>query len=267
MLLVFAIGRRLAGVWPAATVAGLWAVHPLLTEAVTNIVGRADLLSGAGVLGGFYAYLMSAGSSRRSGWLALSVAAATLAIFSKESGVAFLAIVIAHDLLLRRPAVPMRRLLPVWLLLACPLALFLFLRTTIPTHGVSEFVFVDNPISARASGAGLLTALSVGGRYLWLVVWPRALSPDYSFAQIPIFTGRPEEWAALATLGVAVILALFVARSDRLVRFLAAATAIAFLPVSNLLFSTGTIMAERLMYRPRDRRDRLCRRDCESRVG
>jgi hypothetical protein len=115
---------------------------------------------------------------------------------------------------------------------------------------VSESVFVDNPISGATVWAGLLTALSVGGRYLWLVAWPRALSPDYSFAQIPIFTGRPEEWAALATLGVAVILALFVARSDRLVRFLAAATAIAFLPVSNLLFSTGTIMAERLMYLP-----------------
>jgi hypothetical protein len=31
----------------------LWAVHSLSTEAVTNIVGRADLLAAFGVLAGF----------------------------------------------------------------------------------------------------------------------------------------------------------------------------------------------------------------------
>ena len=41
------IGRRF---WPAAFAAALWAVHPLGTEAVTNIVGRADLLAAFGVL-------------------------------------------------------------------------------------------------------------------------------------------------------------------------------------------------------------------------
>src|SRR5262249_50018907 len=38
--------------WVCASIAAVWAVHPLSTEAVTNIVGRADLLAATGVLAG-----------------------------------------------------------------------------------------------------------------------------------------------------------------------------------------------------------------------
>ena len=52
--------------------AALWAVHPLLTESVTNVVGRADLLAAFGVDGGTTVF-----RARRSGkWLsALAMAA------------------------------------------------------------------------------------------------------------------------------------------------------------------------------------------------
>src|SRR6516225_7134788 len=39
VLLVYALGLRLAGWRAAAWTAALWAVHPVLTESVTNIVG------------------------------------------------------------------------------------------------------------------------------------------------------------------------------------------------------------------------------------
>lgn len=251
VLLAFAIGRRLAGAtWPAAFVAALWAVHPVLTEAVTNIVGRADLLAAVGVLAGFYAYLRGTEVQRAVGWLGLSILAAGLAVFSKESGVAFLGVVMAYDLLLRRPAVPVSWLLPVWLAMATPVVVFGLLRTTIPTHAASELVFVDNPIAGASVVTGRLTALGVAGRYFWLLAWPSGLSPDYSYAQIPLFAGRQDEWLALATVAVVAGLAAFLGRSNRLGLFLAVATAVAFLPASNLLFPTGTIMAERLMYLP-----------------
>src|SRR5581483_11965757 len=51
VLLVFFLARRLlSSSSPAFFIAALWAVHPVLTEAVTNIVGRADLLAAMGVL-------------------------------------------------------------------------------------------------------------------------------------------------------------------------------------------------------------------------
>src|SRR5580692_11559545 len=46
VLLVYALANRLLRkFWPVVFLTGLWAVHPLLTESVTNIVGRADLLA------------------------------------------------------------------------------------------------------------------------------------------------------------------------------------------------------------------------------
>src|SRR5262249_32656812 len=45
--LVFALGKRFfERFWPAVFLAGLWSVHPVLTESVTNIAGRPDLLAG-----------------------------------------------------------------------------------------------------------------------------------------------------------------------------------------------------------------------------
>jgi protein O-mannosyl-transferase len=40
----------------AWALAAIWGLHPLLTESVTNIVGRADLLAGFGVLAGLLCY-------------------------------------------------------------------------------------------------------------------------------------------------------------------------------------------------------------------
>src|SRR5271165_1278950 len=46
VVLAFAVARRLVrSVLPAIFIAGIWGVHPLLTDAVTNIAGRADLLA------------------------------------------------------------------------------------------------------------------------------------------------------------------------------------------------------------------------------
>src|ERR1035438_1178325 len=57
ILLVYALATRLIRrFWPVVFLAGLWAVHPLLTESVTNLVGRADLLAAMAVLGGLWIY-------------------------------------------------------------------------------------------------------------------------------------------------------------------------------------------------------------------
>src|SRR5262249_11839602 len=87
ILLAFAVALRLVRkFWPSVFIAGLWAVHPVLTESVANIVGRADLLAGMTGLGGFLIYLKSSESSswRRGAWLAGLLAISTVGVFSKE---------------------------------------------------------------------------------------------------------------------------------------------------------------------------------------
>ena len=52
--LVYLLGLLVIGApAPAFALAAAWGLHPLLTESVTNIVGRADLLAAFGVLAGF----------------------------------------------------------------------------------------------------------------------------------------------------------------------------------------------------------------------
>ena len=58
VFLVYALARRLLReFWPSFFAAALWAVHPVLTESVTNMIGRSDLLSAMAVLSGFLMYL------------------------------------------------------------------------------------------------------------------------------------------------------------------------------------------------------------------
>ena len=93
VLLVLLLARKLLGSeWPPVFIAALWAVHPVLTESVTNIVGRADLLAGGATLGGFLIYLKSAEKEgrRRWAWLGGLMLATCAGVFSKESAVTVL---------------------------------------------------------------------------------------------------------------------------------------------------------------------------------
>ncbi len=251
VMLLFAVALRLGRrLWAAFFVAAIWAVHPLSTEAVTNIIGRADLLAATGVLGAFLAYLRADGAEGRSRflWLLASAAATTIGIFSKESAVAILGVVVLYDFALRRETSPLPRLLWGWLAIVVPLMFLWYQRAIVLGEAAAEFPVVDNPILGATFTTGRLTALAVIPRYLWLIVWPRNLSADYSYAQIPLASGHIDDWLAwiVVAMAVAVTLALF-ARS-RLMFFAAASAFVCFVPASNLLILIGTIMAERLVY-------------------
>jgi hypothetical protein len=247
--LVLRIGRRF---WPAVFSAALWAVHPLGTEAVSNIVGRADLLAAGGVLGALYAYVRASASTgrERACWIAGVAAASTIAAFSKESGVTVVGVIVLYDVLWPNRRTIASRLLS-WSAAAVPVALYLVQRNVVLSAVASLPVpFVDNPIAGASFWSARLTALTVAARYLGLLAWPARLSADYSFPQIPIASGSAGDWIAYATMAGLLLLAVWLFRVQRAGFFCIAAAAVTFLPVSNLLFSTGTIMAERLAYLP-----------------
>jgi protein O-mannosyl-transferase len=98
VLLAYSLAHRLIHrFWPAVFVAGLWAVHPVLTESVTNIVGRPDLLAAGSILSGLLMSLKAAESNgaQRLAWLAGLMAVSAVGIFSKESAVAIVGIIAA----------------------------------------------------------------------------------------------------------------------------------------------------------------------------
>lgn len=244
------IGRRF---WPAVVLAAVWAVHPLATEAVTNIVGRADLLAGLGVLGGVLAWLLAAESTgrARTRWLATACVAVTVGVFSKESAVAVVGVVVLYDLMLRTPRPPLRALVPGWMVMAAPVLLLLLQRALVlGVRPMGGTLAVDNPIAGAGFWSGTLTALAVLPRYVWLTAFPLTLSADYSYGQIPLVSGALVDWIAWAALVALVAAAVVAGRRRPTVGFAAGAAFLLVLPASNLLVTTGTIMAERLAYLP-----------------
>lgn len=237
VLMVWLLVRRLKPEPPllAPTAAAIWAVHPVLTESVTNLAGRPDLLAGACVLAGFRFYL-----EKR--WVALG-AVTLVGALSKESAVALLGIVVLYEICFGS----WRNLLWPVVAMLVPIQVMLYLRgAALFSSPPVEFPFWDNPIVGADFVTGRLTALDVFGRYCGLLVWPARLSSDYSWAQI-----RP----SASVLGVVMLLAIPAAlyaawRWHRMAFFLLASALMVLLPSSNLLFPIGTIMAERFLYLP-----------------
>jgi hypothetical protein len=253
VLLLFAIAERLTrNLWTSLAIASLWAAHPIVTESVTNVVGRADLLSGLGVLGALWCHMRageSTGTSRT--WWRLGVmAASAVAMFSKEIGVVLIALLPLYDLLVTRRGLLQRDSIVGWMMPVVPLVLFVLARQSALAPVIVPIPFVDNPLVRADFWSARLTALAVIGRYVTRIVWPIGLSADYSFAQIPLATGTTSDWLAWSEVGALVLLCVYLVRANGTTAFTLLSGFLLLLPASNLIFMTGTIMAERLVYLP-----------------
>lgn len=257
--LVYALGVTVFGeTAPAWALAAIWGLHPLLTESVTNIVGRADLLAAFGVLAGLLCYGRSASAAgrRRLAWLAGMAAAQAIGLFSKESAVVLPGIVLVYGLTWF-DRTTWRRLTPAYAALALPFAAFFYLRAQAHLHMVVPFT--DNPLADAGFWTARLTAFKVVGKFLWLFLWPAQLSADYSYNAVPLF-GWAWTWEdAKALIGLAVclgaalaavILAVRGRRAEKPLLFFLVFFFVAISPTSNLLVFIGSIMAERFLYLP-----------------
>jgi tetratricopeptide (TPR) repeat protein len=258
--LVFALGMLLfrERLW-AAAMAAVWAVHPLLTESVTNIVGRADLLAGFGILGGLLCYILStrADGTVRIAWLAGATVATTIGMFSKESAIVVLAAMLVWDVAFPESTRSWPRRLPGYAAVGLGCAIYLYVRHSVLGSAAPViFPFPDNPLMGADFLTARLTAIKVLGKYLWLLVWPASLSCEYSYNQIPLFGwnfGSLEDWKALIGLAWCVGLAAFgiwCYRRNRIVFFCVGLFFAALAPTSNIFMLAGTIMAERFLYIP-----------------
>jgi tetratricopeptide (TPR) repeat protein len=266
--LVYALGVLIFGeTAPALALAAIWGLHPLLTESVTNIVGRADLLAAFGVLAGLLCHVRgaSAAGRRRVAWLAGLGAAQAVGLFSKENGVVLPGIMLAYDLtwdstrdLIWNQRARWRRRAPAYAIVALPLAAFFWLHSGLHTHMLIDFT--DNPLVRAGFWTARLTAVKVVGTYLWLFLWPARLSADYSYNAVPLFGWRVLNWEdekALIALAVclgAVLLTVLLAvrwRSQgKPLLFFLIFFFVALSPTSNLIVLIGSVMAERFLYLP-----------------
>jgi tetratricopeptide (TPR) repeat protein len=242
---------------PIALLAGaLWGLHPLHTEVVTNIVGRADLLVTLGVLAAVLCHRKALASTgrRRVLWIAGVFFAVTLGAFAKENGVIAIAAIAIYDLAIgTRFAV--RTHIASYLAAAIPCAAYLYARAQVLAGAphLSDY-FCDNPLLGADFWTARATAFTVIAKYFGLLLWPARLSYDYSYNEIPLFgsPGAANATAVAAMIGCAAsaVWGLLSWRRRPALFFGFAFFAAAFAPVSNLPIVIGSIMGERFLYTP-----------------
>jgi hypothetical protein len=251
--LVFTLGKAIfERVTFAFVLSALWGLHPVHTEAVTNIVGRADLLVALGTLAGLLCYRQALASTgaRKAAWLGGLLVSATVGVFAKESGVAILGVILIYDLSIGRGE-HWRGRVPGYLAAALPCAVYLIARARVlqdaPYLATS---YCDNPLLSADFWTARLTALKVIGEYLLLLVWPAHLSYDYSYNQIPLVKTLAAMAPVLAGSILAIVLAIWSWRRHPIVCFGILWFAVTFGPTSNLIVLIGSIMGERFLYLP-----------------
>jgi len=250
-LLGLAIFKRIP---PALLMSALWAVHPVLTESVTNIVGRSAELAAFGVLAGLLCHRKALDSegAHKAAWLVAIGLAAAVGVFSKESGVVLLGVFAIYDFSFGREA-SWRSRLPSYAAAVIPCLVYLYLRARVLANApqlVTPYYLDAGFWTAR------MTAIKVIGRYFALLLWPARLSWDYSYNEVPLFGWNPgsgEDWKAAAALfgcAAAAVVAVRCWRLRRPVFFAAAFFFVTLSPTSNLVLLVGGVMAERFLYLP-----------------
>ena len=134
--------------WLALAIALLWAVHPLLTESVTYVIQRTELLMGMFFLATLYCFIRGATTESRgarAAWYVAAVIACALGMGSKEVMVTAPLVVLIYDRLFLAGGYvrALRSRWPIYVGLACTLAIIpaLLLTSVAVFFALEQFEF------------------------------------------------------------------------------------------------------------------------------
>ena len=262
-LVVLLLGKLLPV--SAALLGGLvFAVHPVHAEAVANVVGMAELLSGTLYLGACLAAVRCGG--RMGGGRVLLVAGLFLAaVLAKESavtlpGAIFLVDAAQRNLHLRHLRAYLVERWPLYAVLGVTTGLVLAGRAAVLGSVADPYPPMGAEVLAGGEVSRIWTVLGTWPEIFRLLFFPVQLSADYTPAVIPVAFGWTARSACGLLLGLgALVIAGWSWRGgpilpDRLspatVGFGVLWFVVTLLPASNLLFLTGVLLAERTLYLP-----------------
>jgi hypothetical protein len=239
----------------ALLASALFVAHPLHTEAVANIIGRAELLS---AFWGILCCLCLKGSYETKGaksalFALLSAAFLLLASLSKESALTFL-ILAPLFVWSSTESIHVRRLAscawPLCIAAATAIALRFYALGGKLFVQADTMEWVENPLLGLSFTERLIPALKVLGNYILLAVAPIKQSIDYSATREQLLAGT---YSLQGALLLGLLLVFFsLALKLRVHSFAKGALwfAVAFSLTANIVTPIGTIMGERLMFTP-----------------
>jgi hypothetical protein len=223
----------------------LFAVHPVHVEAMANVVGRAELMAGAGYAA---ALLCAIRAERRPAYLIGVVLGAALAITSKEIAVTLPAAVYLVYVARGARGADLRAAWRPALATILVIAAYFLVQSLV---GIRTFYAGGLAVGLEHLGLVERTWAMVRLSLEWwrLFLFPAHLSADYSPGELTVSLGL----TAGHVLGALVVVALAVVawRTRRTVPGIAIGLAwvvITISPVSNILFPTEFLIAERTLY-------------------
>ena len=237
-------GSDEAGDWAAFVAAGLFAVHPLMTEAVGYVSGRAEVLAASLFLAatlGFRRALVADPGRSLSWTLFASLGLFLIGLGAKETMVMLPVVLVAFDLL--RPRRPGAR--PRWSVHVPLLLIVLVLAAA----RVALYVGVEQSLEAGFNPRHVLLILHVVQRYLFLLALPLSQS---IVPEVILFDSLADArlLLAAAVVGGVMALAIRVRAHHPLVTFGVAWWFLLLIPSSALLLlaERGQPMAEHRIY-------------------
>ncbi|XP_067669523.1 protein O-mannosyl-transferase TMTC4-like isoform X2 [Haliotis asinina] len=231
----------------------LFAVHPIHTESVAGVVGRADLLCALAFITSFLLYARACldttclVSYRPESFSLVSILASmclcVVSTFCKEQGITVIKKWVAG--LIKRH-----------LILLLTGVLLLLIRLWIMRSSTPNFSVDDNP-HTMVNGT-ILKILNYNYIYAintWLLLNPWWLCCDWSMGCIPVITSLADPrilavislWVGFSVLLYCCYQGDFTRRRRILITSLAL-LGVPFLPASNLFFRVGFVIAERILY-------------------
>ncbi|XP_069620492.1 protein O-mannosyl-transferase TMTC3 isoform X3 [Ranitomeya imitator] len=256
----------------------LFAVHPIHTEAVTGVVGRAELLSSIFLLAAFLSYTKSKGSDNSIVWtpIAAAVFLVAVATLCKEQGITVVGICCVYEvfiaqgytlpllwdtavqILLGKGSIPyslLQTLLKLVVLMFSTL-LLVVIRVQVIQSQLPVFTRFDNPAAVSVTPARQLTFNYLLPVNAWLLLNPSELCCDWTMGTIPLIESFMDA-RNLATLlffcflGNLVIYSVrYSGDSSKTVLMGLCLMVLPFIPASNLFFPVGFVVAERVLYVP-----------------
>ncbi|MEK7121889.1 MAG: tetratricopeptide repeat protein [Patescibacteria group bacterium] len=241
--MVFLLVSKLVNKRTAYMAMVLFMFLPIHSEAVSSIVGRAELMS----------FLFSSLSllfvlNKK---YALASALLLAGLLSKETTAGFFLVFLY--LWKFKEHQTLKQVLSNSLYFVPSIAVYALLRVYVLGK---YFIGVDhlmayNPLRFASFLQSLWTSFKVLYLYLFKTVVPYKLSFDYSFNQIPIIQNPFLHYEVYAGIFILVALVyLMVKKKENIYGLSAAVFLLVYLPVSNWFVKIGTIMGERLMYAP-----------------
>uniref|UniRef100_A0A4W3I6B1 Protein O-mannosyl-transferase TMTC3 n=1 Tax=Callorhinchus milii TaxID=7868 RepID=A0A4W3I6B1_CALMI len=256
----------------------LFAVHPIHTEAVSGVVGRAELLSSIFFLAAFLSYTKSKGPNNSIVWtpIAVTVILVAIATLCKEQGITVIGICCVYEVFIAQgftlhvfweTAAHLLRgkgILPSWVLQTLIKLIFLVLstfllviiRVQVIQSQLPVFTRFDNPAAVSPTPARQLTfnyLLPLNG---WLLLNPSELCCDWTMGTIPLVESILDI-RNVATVIFYLFLGLLIhyslrnpGESSRTIIMALSFMVLPFIPASNLFFPVGFVVAERVLYVP-----------------